>query len=223
MLRVNQGVQTWLLTFTNRESKSTRQQSRTLWCRCSRARRERTCQWLACGSVLYGAPTICMHAPVVRLLLRWRANQKVTAPCSLCAGDQCLCGQAFTTGLTPPEFAAARHMDGSEEIVGVLNSSFSTKRKRRGTPMKEHAAKAGVSLLPTPGGIRAPLADESPATNKKRLRQLQRHQTACRQLVDRADKRADEDSTECRRFRSVRRAADAARYSRMKEARRLAM
>ena len=146
----------------------------------------------------------------------------MTVQCALCAGDQCSCGQAFMTGSTPPE-SAARHMDDSEEIVGVLNSACSTKRKRRGTPVKERAVKAGVSLPPTPDGIRAPLADESPATNKKRLRQLQRHQTACRQLVDRAEKRADEDSTECRRFRSVRRAADAARYSRMKEARRLAM
>ena len=78
--------------------------------------------------------TICMHAPVVRLLLRWRANQKVTAQCALCAGDQCSCGQAFMTGLTPPEFAS-RHMDDSEEIVGGLNSACSTKRKRRGTPI----------------------------------------------------------------------------------------
>ena len=60
------------------------------------------------------------------------------------------------TGLAPPEFAA-RHMDDSEEIVGVLNSACSTKRKRRGgTPMKERAVKAGVSLPPTPDGIRAP-------------------------------------------------------------------
>ena len=112
--------------------------------------------------------TICMHAPVVRLLLRWRENQKEIAQCALCAGDQCSCGQAFTTGLTPPEFAS-RHMDDSEEIVGGLNSACSTKRKRRGTPMKERAVKAGVSLAPTPAdGIRAPLADEPPATNKKR-------------------------------------------------------
>ena len=120
----------------------------------------------ACGSVV---------------LLRWRANQKVTAQCAslLCAGDQCSCGQAFTAGLTPPEFAA-RHMDDSEEIVGVLNSACSTKRKRRGTPMKERAVKAGIFIPPTPDGIiRAPLADESPATKKKRLRQLQHHQTAC--------------------------------------------
>ena len=70
------------------------------------------------------------------------------------------------TGLTPPEFAA-RHMDDSEEIVGVLNSACSTKRKRRETLVKERAVKAGVSLPPTPDSIRAPLADEPPATNKK--------------------------------------------------------
>ena len=57
------------------------------------------------------------------------------------------------TGLTPPEFAA-RHINDSEEIVGVLNSACATKRKRRGTPVKERAVKAGVSLPPTPDGIR---------------------------------------------------------------------
>ena len=53
----------------------------------------------------------------------------------------------------------------SDELVALL--SCHKKRKRRGTPVKQRAANAGVTLPPTPESIRAGVEDSSPGKRKQ--------------------------------------------------------
>ena len=73
----------------------------------------------------------------------------------------------------------------------------------RGTPVKEHAAKVGVCLPPTPEGA-------SKA-------QLRKHQWACRQKVPTAEERADDDPMKRKRHLALR-AVTQAKYRKKKEA-----
>ena len=78
-------------------------------------------------------------------------------------------------------------------VIGVLERFASRKRKRRTTPMKDRAAKLGIGLPPTPHGTRQDLASEDVERQRKAKRRLQRHQKACHQVVDRAEKEQDYD------------------------------
>jgi hypothetical protein len=156
---------------------------------------------------------LCLHISVVRLLLEWNANQKTTAQCARCADGVCSCEALVMHNRTPFEIAE----DGvlSDELVALL--SCHKKRKRRGTPVKQRAANAGVTLPPTPEGIRAGVEDSSPGKRKQSKGLLQRHQKACQQLVDRREMKIS-DRTRHYRFCSLRQKADASRYTKKREA-----
>ena len=69
----------------------------------------------------------------------------------------------------------------------------SQKRQRRTTPVKARAAKAGIVLPPTPAGIRDDIQADSPRTQSQGRKDLQRHQQACQQVVDRAERKQGND------------------------------
>ena len=69
----------------------------------------------------------------------------------------------------------------------MIDELVSGKRPRRTTPVKQRAAKMGVDLPPTPSGIREALATGDKERKQDARRQLQRHQKACHQKVDRAE------------------------------------
>ena len=156
---------------------------------------------------------LCLHISVVRLLLEWNANQKTTAQCARCADGVCSCEALVMHNRTPFEIAE----DGvlSDELVALL--SCHKKRKRQGTPVKQRAANAGITLPPTPEGIRAGVEDSSPGKRKQSKGLLQRHQKARQQLVDRREMKIS-DRTRHYRFCSLRQKADASRYTKKREA-----
>ena len=117
---------------------------------------------------------------VVEFLLRLRVpNAKTPAKCLFCTGE-CPSG---LDGLTP--LALARKL-GDDRITKLVSAD--SQRERRATPVKERAENTGVDLPPTPPEARVQ-SSASPATRAKSKRALQRHQKACQQKVDRAEKK----------------------------------
>ena len=125
-----------------------------------------------------------LHWTSVERLLYAGADHKTPVRCLSCSAD---CG---LHGKTP---AAIAHDAGMDTVTGVFERFASRKRKRRTTPVKDRAAKLGIDLPPTPHGIRQDLASEDVERQRKAKRRLQRHQKACHQVVDRAEKEQDYD------------------------------
>ena len=78
----------------------------------------------------------------------------------------------------------------------------SQKRQRRTTPVKARAAKAGIVLPPTPAGIRDDIQADSPRTRSQGKKDLQRHQQACQQVVDRAERKQGNDEARHERLQA---------------------
>ena len=91
---------------------------------------------------------------------------------------------------------------GDDEIQQLFGGDLT--RQCRGTPVKERAINAGVTLPPTPPSTRPTIRDGSPGSKKLARKQLQRHQKSCHQRVERAEKTADEGSSQCEQFRAKR-------------------
>ena len=75
------------------------------------------------------------------------------------------------------------------------------KRARRSVTSKERAEEEEVELPPTPSGVRDAIAQGTPETKKTARRQLQRHQKACQQLVQRMEEMDAERETGCAKRR----------------------
>ena len=124
------------------------------------------------------------YAAVVRKLLEWKADAKLTATSLIpeCPYD----GRTALDILSVnDDYRAAR-----DDVLGLFRLQSSSKRKRS-TPVKERAVKADVELPPTPAGLREQLTSDSPNTRKEAKRRMQRHQKACQQKVARAEENAE--------------------------------
>ena len=106
-------------------------------------------------------------------------------PCGACVID-CLNGKTPAENANAP--SNALRPDGEKHMPGFDNWLTWTIRKRRTTPVKARAAKLGIDLPPTPTKIREDLESEDVELKKEAKRLLQRHQKACHQVVDRAEK-----------------------------------
>ena len=99
---------------------------------------------------------------------------------------------------------------GDDEIQQLFGGDST--RQCHGTPVKERAINAGATLPLTPPSIQPTIRDGSPGSKKLAMKQLQRHQKSCHQRVERAEKTADEGSSQCERFRAKRREKFHLRY-----------
>ena len=88
------------------------------------------------------------HKEVVRLLLKWGAKHTALAACIKVASDGRDEARAFDQK-TPLQIA---EWTGDDDIKQLLVDDLTT-RQPRGTPTKERASKAGVTLPPTPSDI----------------------------------------------------------------------
>ena len=88
------------------------------------------------------------HQEVVRLLLKWGAKRSALAVCTKVASDGRDEARAFDQK-NPLQIA---EWTGDDDIKQLLVDDLTT-RQPRGTPTKERASKAGVTLHPTPSDI----------------------------------------------------------------------
>ena len=126
------------------------------------------------------AAVISGSSEVVSCLLQLGVTDKTPSKCLSCISE---CPSGFD-GLTPLQLAEKVGDDCIRRKVAA-----DTKRQRRETPVKLRAEKSGVCLPPTPAGVRGGLESSSPVTKAASKKALQRHQKACQQAVDRAEKR----------------------------------
>ena len=131
------------------------------------------------------------HREVVRLLLKWGAKHTALAACTKVASDGRGEARAFDQK-TPLQIA---EWTGDDDTKQLLVDDLTT-RQHRGTPTKERAIKAGVTLPPTPSDIRPTIRDGSPGAKKIAKKRLMKHQKACHQRVVRAELKADEGGSQ---------------------------
>jgi hypothetical protein len=129
--------------------------------------------------------------PFVAVLLS-KSTEAITCMLNLKAVDlvtpaQTISGPACKfDGQTPAEIAVHLRLD--VELVSLINDRISKHKRKRSTPVKKRAAKAGVELPPTPAGVRECIQMGSPGEKKAAAQDLQKHQTYCRKKVDKAEK-----------------------------------
>ena len=140
---------------------------------------------------------------IIELLVQWGADCHSRVVCETHGGGEippdCL------HGLSPLEMAQKHdtERDTVRERIGavrwgdrwkmatIIEDRLFRGRERRGTPVKERAKKAGVTLPPTPDGVRDAIDSGTPATQRQARTQLQRHQKRCHQKVSRKEVAGD--------------------------------
>ena len=114
--------------------------------------------------------------------LKAGADWTTPVTCLTCPATGCLNG---VHGKTPAELMK-QHLPHEVEDFLLLAGN---KRQRRTTPVKVRAANLGIELPATPHGLRKALDSEDGAEKLEAKRQMQRHQKACQQKVDRAERK----------------------------------
>ena len=150
---------------------------------------------LGCHLRLTAVAAVCLefrdvtsYQEILDKLLCWDADSHTAVVCETHGGDHSELPIGCIHGQTPLQLASKFE---DPWFANRIRKRHFRGRERRGTPVKERAVNAGITLPPTPPGVRSAIEHGTPATQAQAKRQLQRHQKSCQQRVVRAEERGE--------------------------------